>query len=184
MSYLQQRRGARRPPSFAASFLAVLVLAIIALPWLSKHSFADDAPAAWQRVDKKGIKSGSIQLGITDLLAIICPASLPTAQPRLVLHVQVLQTAYSEKLKYNLRIVINDYRADLAMTARNGSLIFEATDFNQRDMFQELVQAISSAAQTGTDHGQLALFSFGWRGDMPLAGADQVLKGLMDGCGE
>jgi hypothetical protein len=188
MSHRKQHRRARRvssplATSTLASFLAILLLSCIALLWSGSAGQADDAPV-WQRIDKKGIKSGSIQLGINDLLAITCPASLPTAQPRLILHVQLLQGAYSEHIKYNLRIVINDYRADLAMSAKSGSLYFDATDFNQRDMFQGLVQALSSAAQAGSDHAQLAIFSLGWRGDMPLAGADQVLNGLMDGCGE
>lgn len=191
MSQRQLQRGARRLSSplsafmsaSRASILALLLLCLAGLAWPGRSSHADDTPV-WQRIDKKGIKSGSIQLGIADLLAITCPASLPSAQPRLLLHVQVLQGAFSEKTRYNLRIVVNDYRADLAMSARSGSLFFEAKDFNQRDMFQGLVQALSSAAQTGADHAQLAISSLGWRGDMPLAGADQVLNGLMDGCGE
>jgi len=187
MSHRKQQRSTMHLSaslaSSLASFLAILPLCLAALLWSGSGGLADDAPV-WQRIDKKGIKSGSIQLGISDLLAITCPASLPSAQPRLLLHVQLLQGSYSERTKYNLRIVINDYRADLAMSARSGSLFFEAADFNQRDMFQGLVQALASAAQAGSDHAQLAIFSLGWRGDLPLAGADQVLNGLMDGCGE
>jgi hypothetical protein len=139
---------------------------------------------AWKRLDKKGIKTGTIAFGINNILGITCPASLPTAQPRLILHVQQLQTDYNERSRYNLRIVINDYRADFGMSAQEGTLFFEAKDFNQRDLFQALVQQLISAAQAGNDHAQLAVSSLGWRGDLPLAGADQVLAGLMDGCGE
>lgn len=162
---------------FAKLFLLLLLTVAVA------GAAADGGPI-WQRQDKKGIKSGRVQFGLADLAAITCPASLPSAQPRLMLHVQVLQMAYNEKLKYNLRIVINDYRADLAMSAQRGTLFFEAKDFNERDMFQGLVQELASAAQAGADHAQLAISSLGWRGELPLAGADQVFNGLMDGCGQ
>jgi hypothetical protein len=139
---------------------------------------------AWKRLDKKGIKTGTIAFGINNILGITCPASMPTAQPRLILHVQQLQTDYYETSRYNLRVVINDYRADFGMSAQEGTLFFEAKDFNQRDMFQTFVQQLIAAAQAGNDHAQLAVSSLGWRGELPLAGADQVLAGLMDGCGE
>ena len=143
---------------------------------------ADDP--AWQRIDKKGIKSGSVEFGLGNLFGITCPASLPTAQPRLILHVQVLQTDYNEKSRYNLRVVINDYRADFGMKVKDGSLYFDAADFNQRDVFGGFVQALIQAAQAGADHAQIAVSSLGWRDDLPLAAADKVLAGLMDGCGE
>lgn len=168
--------------TISTSTLARLGLALL-LALVAGTATADTGPV-WQRLDKKGIKSGRIQFGISDLLAITCPAALPEAEPRLLVHVQVLQMAYDERLRYNLRVVVNDYRADFAMKAQSGSLFFEAKDFNQRDMFQGFVQQLMSAAQSGADHAQLAISSLGWRGDLPLASADQVLSGLMDGCGQ
>lgn len=153
----------------------ISLMALMALP-----AWADDT--TWHRLDKKGIKSGSVEFGINNLFAITCPASSPTAQPRLLFHVQILQTSLDEKSHYNLRVAIDDYRADFGMSAKEGTLYFEAADFNQRDMFQTFVRELISAAKTGADHAQIAVSSLGWRGDLPLAAADQVLNGLMDGC--
>ena len=163
---------------FLARLAAALLLILTSIP-----AHADD-DSAWQRQDKKGIRTASIAFGLNNVLAITCPASLPTAQPVLLLHVQVLQAEFSYKTRYNLRIVIDDFRADFGMTAKDGSLFFEATDFNQRDAFQGMVQELIKAAHNGEDHAQVAVFSLGWRGDIPLASADEALDGLMDGCGE
>jgi hypothetical protein len=157
------------------------LLCLVAVLGFTTAQADDDA---WKRIDKKGIRTGTVSFGINNLVAITCPAALPTAQPRLLLHVQAIQTDYDERSRYNLRIVINDYRADFGMSAQDGTLYFEAKDFNQRDMFETFVHQLMAAAKGGTDHAQLAVSSLGWRGDMPLAGADQVLVGLMDGCGE
>jgi len=171
-------------PAKTISISALVKLGLALLFALVVGTAAADTAPVWQRLDKKGIKSGSVQFGVSDLLAITCPAALPEAEPRLLVHVQTLQMAYDERLRYNLRVVVNDYRADFAMKAQSGSLFFEAKDFNQRDMFQGFVQQLMSAAQSGADHAQLAISSLGWRGDLPLAAADQVLSGLMDGCGQ
>jgi len=177
------RRDRQQPIGRLRSWLATLLMVALSLAATMPPVAADDAPV-WQRLDKKGIKSGSVQFGYGDLVAITCPASLPTAQPRLLVHIQALLNAYDSRTRYNLRISVNDYRADFAMTPQEGTLLFEAKDFNQRDMFQGFVQALQTAAQAGVDHAQMAIFSLGWRGDLPLAAIDQVLNGLMDGCGE
>lgn len=177
------RRNRQQPIGRLRCWLAALLMATLSLAATMPPALADDAPV-WQRIDKKGIKSGSVQFGYGDVVAITCPASLPTAQPRLLVHVLALLNAYDSKTRYNLRISINDYRADFAMTPQDGTLLFEAKDFNQRDMFQSFVQELMNAGQNGVDHAQMAIFSLGWRGDLPLAAIDQVLPGLMDGCGE
>ncbi len=187
MGHAMERRGTNRRAVKAGRAVTYVVrlpiLLLMTLLALSPAPAGADGDA-WKRLDKKGIKTGTIAFGISNLFAITCPAALPTAQPRLILHVQQLQTDYDEKSRYNLRIVINDYRADFGMSAQEGTLYFEAKDFNQRDMFQTFVQQLMAAAQAGNDHAQLAVSSLGWRGDLPLGGADQVLTGLMDGCGE
>ena len=171
---------------FVRPLISMILAMLLTMPLLTTQTrpvAADDAPT-WQRLDKKGIKSGRVEFGYGNLFAITCPASLPTAMPRLLIHVQALDTAYESTSRYNLRVVINDYRADFGMIPQMGTLLFEASDFNQREMFEEFVHQLISAAQAGTDHAQLAISSLGWRGDLPLAAADQALNGLMDGCGE
>ena len=155
----------------------------LALLMVSVPVHADD-DSVWQRQDKKGIRTASVNFGINNVIAISCPASLPTAQPLLLVHIQAVMAELDSRSRYNLRISIDDYRADFGMTAKDGSLFFEATDFNQRQSFQDFVQEFIKAAHNGEDHAQMAVFSFGWRGDVPLAGADEALDGLMDGCGE
>lgn len=179
MGYAMNRNIGKTDGIIRRSLLPLICL-MVALSSATPH--ADDP--AWKRIDKKGIRTGAVTFGINNLVAVTCPAALPTAQPRLLLHVQAIQTDYDEKARYNLRIVINDYRADFGMSAQDGTLYFEAKDFNQRDMFETFVQQLMAAAKAGDDHAQLAVSSLGWRGDLPLAGADQVLAGLMDGCGE
>jgi hypothetical protein len=160
-----------------ASFTALTVLAGGVLA----PALGDDG--IWERVDKRGIKTGSVTAGIGNLIAVACPASTPKAQPRLVVHIGALQNGfYDGRTTYNLRLVINDYRQDFGMTTSKGSFVFEANDFNQRQQVQDLIDHLIAAAAAGTDQMQLAFSSLGWRGQMPLTGADKVLPGLMDGC--
>lgn len=177
---MTQRRKTQKNATMLKRIIRLGTICLLPLIPLTAH--ADDA--VWQRIDKKGIKSGSIEFGLRNLFAITCPASLPSAQPRLLLHAQTLMTDFNEKSRYNLRVVINDYRADFGMKPKDGNLVLDAVDFNQRDIFNGLVQALIEAAKSGVDHGQIAVSSLGWREDLPLASADQVLAGLMDGCGE
>ncbi len=162
MGHAMERRGTNRRAVKAGRAVTYVVrlpiLLLMTLLALSPAPAGADGDA-WKRLDKKGIKTGTIAFGISNLFAITCPAALPTAQPRLILHVQQLQTDYDEKSRYNLRIVINDYRADFGMSAQEGTLYFEAKDFNQRDMFQTFVQQLMAAAQAGNDHAQEALSS-------------------------
>ncbi len=159
------------------AFAAILGVSTLA------PAFADDS--GWERIDKGGVKSGSVAAGIGDLLAVACPASTPQAQPRLIVRILALQNGYYDgKTQYNLRLVINDYRQDFAMAAKDGTFVFEAADFNQRLQLQDFVQHMIAAAAAGVDQMQLAFSSLGWRGQMPLAGADKVLDGVLDGCGQ
>lgn len=175
LTYLTAGRG------FALAAKLLLGLTLL-LTSVAVH--ADD-DSVWQRQDKKGIRTASVNFGVNNVMAISCPAAtLPTAQPLLLVHVQALQAELGYASRYNLRISIDDFRADFGMTAKDGSLLFEATDFNQRQSFQDFVQEFIKAAHNGEDHAQMALFTLGWRGDVPLAGADEAFDGLMDGCGE
>lgn len=149
------------------------------------HMAAANDDDLWQRADKKGVKAGSVSTGVSDVVAIACPASTPEAKPRLVVHIQALQNGfYDGKTKYNLRFAVNDYRQDFAMSTLNGNFIFEAADFNQRLQFQDFVDHLRAADAAGEQRAQLSFFTLGWRGDIPLAGANKVLDGLMDGCGQ
>jgi hypothetical protein len=179
----------RTRPHFLSAlfFLAIFIIpaccATALLTTGSRPVHADDNPL-WERNDKKGIKTARVDFGLKDVVAITCPASMPTAQPILLTHISALQMSLNYQTHYNLRIVINDYRADFGMVAKESSLIFEAKDFNERDNFEGMVQALINAAQNGVDHAEMAVSSLGWRGDLPLTGADQALAGLMDGCGQ
>jgi hypothetical protein len=159
------------------------VLSALLLAGTADAAMADDDPGVWQRIDKNGIKASNVEMGPGSVVAITCPAGTTLAQPRLIIQIQKLRNSFfDERRSYNLRVAVNDYRQEFGMKAMKGFFVFEAKDINQRLQFNELVQELAKASAAGADRAQLALSSLGWRGDMPLAGADRALPGLMDGC--
>lgn len=159
-----------------------VVFSFLLLAGLADQTAADDA-ALWQRIDKNGVKASNVEIGMGSMVAIACPAQTTLAQPRLIVHVQPLvNTFFDERRTYNLRLAVNDYRQEFGMKASRGNFVFEAKDINQRLQFNDLVRALIAASSAGTEKAQLALSSLGWRGEMPLTGADRALPGLMDGC--
>ncbi|MDY0882867.1 hypothetical protein ACFPL7_07895 [Dongia soli] len=159
------------------------VLLPLLLGGIAHAATADENPAIWQRIDKNGIKASNVEMGPGSVVAITCPAETTLAQPRLIIQIQKLRNSFfDEKHIYNLRVAVNDYRQEFGMKAMKGYFVFEAKDINQRLQFNELVQELAKASAAGADMAQIALSSLGWRGEMPLTGADRALPGLMDGC--